>query len=356
MRRTLAVMATAALFLRVIAGSPAIAAEPVQLRTVVALAFSQDGRILAAADMFRQLCLFRPDDGHPLPGFPRALEMPILALRFTPDSKRLGVATANAVHLLDVASGSDIETLPVSTTAAAFSADAGLVAVRADDKIMVFETASGRRVATFATGLGFPQTIAFSPNGRFLAVGAEETIMTIGAPAPQGVRSGDLELFEIPSGHERKFKALTPWFSSIGFAENSSLVAAITFDHREGTAVNDYKNTMVNAWDIESGEPVLQAALPDDTSRYSYLSFIGSSETIVAASASSWGGDIAIIDTRNGKVSHAGLLDMPSIFSAALAPSGKLLATGVMSGVQLREIPSRRLTATLGAPTPTAPR
>jgi hypothetical protein len=95
--------------------------------------------------------------------------------------------------------------------------------------VAVLETGNGKRVGTFPTGLGFPETLAFSLDGHMLAVGARETIMTLGAPAPHGVPSGDLDLFEIPSGRRQVFKALSAWFSSIGFSADSSRVAAITF-------------------------------------------------------------------------------------------------------------------------------
>jgi hypothetical protein len=114
--------------------------------------------------------------------------------------------------------------------------------------------------------------------------------------------------------------------------------------------MNGYKNTVVNVWDIKTGDSILQAALPDDTSLYSYLSFLGATGTVIATSGASWGGDVAIIDTGNGKITHAGPFDIPAIFSAAVAPSGQIVAAGMMSGVQLREIPSRRLAATLGIP------
>ena len=139
-----------------------------------------------------------------------------------------------------------------------------------------------------------------------LAVGAQETIMTIGAPAPHGVPGRGLDLFEVSSGNLKVFKALSTWFSSIGFSADSSRVAAITFDRDEGAPMNGYKNTVVNVWDINTGDAVLQTALPDDTSLYSYLSFLGASGTIIATSGASWGGDVAIIDTSNGKIAHAG--------------------------------------------------
>ncbi len=179
--------------------------------------------------------------------------------------------------------------------------------------------------------------------------------MTLGGPAPHGVASGDLLIVELSSGNRRSFKALSPLFSAIGFSADASRVAAITFDHHEGTAINDYRNTVVNVWDTASGESVLQAALSEDTSRYLYLSFIGGSATVVATAGASWGGDIAIIDTATGKIGYAGPFDITSIFSAALAPSGKMVATGMMRGVQIRDIPSRQLTATLGAPSPRKP-
>jgi hypothetical protein len=196
---------------------------PFRLGTVIALTYSEDGRLLAAADMVRKLAVYRADDGSLAPGFePCELDDRILALRFSPDGTRLVVATSAALHLFEVQSGTDTKTITLSATAAALSADGGLVAFPEGDNVAVLDTSSGKRVGAFPTGLGFPETLAFSPDGHMLAVGAQETIITLGAPAPQGVPSCDLELFELPSGHRKAFKALSAWFSSVGFSADSS--------------------------------------------------------------------------------------------------------------------------------------
>ncbi len=109
----------------------------------------------------------------------------------------------------------------------------------------------------------------------------------------------------------------------------------------------------MNVWRIDNGEVILQAALPDDTSLYTHLFFLGGSGTIVATAGASWGGDLAIVDVATGKITHARPFDIPAIFAAALVPSAKAIAIGGMfRGVQLRELPSRRLMTTLGAPAP----
>jgi WD40 repeat protein len=323
---------------------------PFQIGTVIALSYSVDGRFLAAGDMVRRLAVYRTENGETAAFAPRELHDRILALRFSPDGKHLVVATAGAVQIFDATSGSELRSIPCSTTAAALSADASLAAFREDDNVTVLDVSSGRKLNSFPTGLGYPATLAFSPDRRRLAVGAQETIMTLGAPAPQGAASGDLLLFDVGNGHRQVLKALSPWFSSIGFSADSMRVAAITYNHVAGTPVNDYRNTALNVWEIGSGDPILQEALRDDTSLYSFLSFVGSSDRIVATAGGTGGGDIAIVDTGNGRITHAGPFDIPAIFSAALAPSGQAIATGMLRGAQLREIPSRRLLAAIGLP------
>jgi Adenylate and Guanylate cyclase catalytic domain/SAM domain (Sterile alpha motif) len=302
------------------ASGTAVAGDLDRLGTVIALAYSADGRFLAAGDDVRRFAPFRPDDGTTAPGFaPRELDSRILALRFTLDDQHLVVVTASALHIFDLQAGTEAKPVLLATTAAALSADAHFVAFSDGDQVAVLDTRNGNRIQTIPKGVGFPETLAFSPDRRFLAVGAQETMMTLGGPAPHGVASGDLLIIDLPSGSSRSFKALSPWFSSVGFSADSSRVAAITFDHHEGMAINDYRNAVVNVWDTKSGESVLQAALPEDTSRYLYLSFIGGSATVIATAGASWGGDIAFIDTGTGKIGHAGPFDIPSIFSAALA-------------------------------------
>jgi WD40 repeat protein len=327
----------------------------VQIGTVIALSYSTNGNLLAAGDAMGHLAVYRIEDGAPAASFARreltdGIPDRILALRFSPDDKRLVVASEVAVQIFDATSGTKLRSIPYSTTIATLSADSAFVAFREDDRVTVLDVSSGQKLYSFATALGYPATLAFSPDRRLLAVGARETIITVGAPPPPGVPSGDLEVFDLPSGHLQVLKAVSPWFSSVGFSLDSSRVAAITFAHVAGTALNDYRNTALNLWEISSGDPALQEALRDDTSFYSFLSFVGSSGTIVATSGASWGGDIAIIDTGNGRITHGAPFDIGAIFSAALAPSGHAVAIGMLRGVQVREIPSRRLLMTIGLP------
>ncbi len=155
----------------------AAAADADTLRTVIALAYSPDGRLIAAGDDVRKFAVFRPDDGSTAPGFaPRDLRSQILALRFTPDNQHLAVVTASALHIFDLNAGSETRTVPLLATAAALSADAHLVALPDGDQVVLLDTGDGKHIKSLPTGLGFPETLAFSPDGRFLAVGAQEQL------------------------------------------------------------------------------------------------------------------------------------------------------------------------------------
>ena len=247
--RSLTGLITLVLACAIAAIRPATADGGPQLRTVVALAYSSDGNLLAAGDDTRELAVFRTGTGEALPQFAtRELPNRILAVRFAPDGLRLLVATASGLHLFDIRSGTEKPPIQFSAPAAALSPDGRLVAFPAGNDVQVLDAATGKRVATLRTGLGFPATLAFSPDSRLLAVGAQETIVTLGAPAPEGVPSKDLKLFDLKSGTRRVFKALSPWVSVICYSLDLSEIAAITFDHAAGAPINEDSDTALNVW------------------------------------------------------------------------------------------------------------
>ncbi|QDU19775.1 FecR domain-containing protein [Urbifossiella limnaea] len=97
----------------------------------------------------------------------------VTALAFTPDGRTVAAGFNGAVHLWDVRGRALVRTVEGFervVTRVAFSADGRLVAAGTQDgQVWVWAAATGRRVQVLQTGAHGVRALAFSPDGRFLA-------------------------------------------------------------------------------------------------------------------------------------------------------------------------------------------
>ncbi len=153
---------------------PAPQAYPAPL-PVTALAFSPDGKRLVASG-YNELTLWDPESGKLLG---RWGQMPqrIYDLEFSPDGKLLAVAGGTPgelgeAKLLDAATGRTVRLLAVTEDvvfAVAFSPDGKRVACGgADRAIRIFETGSGKLLHKMEDHADWVMDLAWSPDGKWL--------------------------------------------------------------------------------------------------------------------------------------------------------------------------------------------
>jgi hypothetical protein len=148
---------------------------------VIAAAFSPDGQTLAWSGEDPHLKLWDLKRGV-LRRLPRELKLhAVLALAFSADGKRLAAAGFEGLELWDLVTNQHLRTLRNgnSNHCVAFSRDGRLLASGSDNQAVLWEVATGRRLRAFDGFEGPVLGVAFSPGGRVLATGSVDRGVTL---------------------------------------------------------------------------------------------------------------------------------------------------------------------------------
>jgi len=150
--------------------------------SIVSLAFSADGKRLAAGAEDNRITLLDPASGKVLRSFV-GHQAAVVALAFSLDGKRLASASHDrSVKIWDPSSGKELLTLPGHAGpvhAVAYSPDGKSVATAIDDAhIRLWDATTGAALRTLDGQQGKVLSLAFSPDGRRLAAGVREGVVS----------------------------------------------------------------------------------------------------------------------------------------------------------------------------------
>jgi len=245
-----------------------------------ALAFSPDGKLLAAAGgnpaQFGEIKIWSIADRREALSI-RGHRDNIFAVAFSADGSKLATCSYDRlIKLWDVVTGKEIKTLKDHTDAVfsvAFSPDGKrLASASADRTVKIWDTATGQRIYTLSDSLDAVNTVAWSPSGRLLAA----------AGADRAIR-----VWELGDNEGRQIKSLIAHedaVNQIAFSPDGKTLASTGADKR------------IKIWDFSRLEEIHTTGIQPDW--VFALSFSPDGKRLAIGR---YDGSIAFYDTATGK-------------------------------------------------------
>lgn len=289
---------------------------PGEVRSV---AFSPDGKIIAALCGNTELVLWDAQDGHVLWSRPRpgAFDHQALTVAFSADGKSLASAYDDEIVFWDISTGIVLRTI---------------------------ETSRRKPFTTYwpyIAGMGVPDSVVFSHDLNFFA--------TKHADAANMYRqaTSHVVLWETISG-EPLFSIANPSKCTGDMSECSNAITSITFSQNGKTLVCGNADQTVTSWKVTTAEAISLLSSPQDvkenvpshpTSTWNEVVFKPNRESLGEIAVSPGNGSIAISSKSKtaffaGSNNQLRMLDGPkqSVESLCFSPNGQLLAASDHSG------------------------
>jgi WD40 repeat protein/CHAT domain-containing protein len=226
----------------------------------------------------------------------------IHAIAYSPDGQTLAVATSLGIELRrtdTLALYGFLAAHSRTVRSISFSLDGLKLASGSDDqRICLWEVATGRLLHALEGHAGTVECVAFSPDGLVLASGSED---------------GSIRLWDTSTGQLQGSIAAPDTESIAFFPDGSALASASTGGN-------------VRFWSTDNGSKIL--SIPVTTCRLSSLAISHDGEAMAVVSA---GGPLFLLDVHSGEVVRV-LTGHSGAYSVAYSPDGRYLLLGSYRG------------------------
>jgi len=259
--------------------------------------FSPDSRTLATSNYPKSTTLWDIGTGRQRHTFAGAHPA------FSSDGTMLATIRDERLGLWDLATGQERKSVPQHTAnmrCLAFSPVDNLLAIGCNDRIVKFwNPSTGKEWMTRQGHTNLVGTVAFSPDGKTVATGS-------------WVKDNTARLWDVATGEElATLSGHSRRVNSVAFAPDGKTLATGSFDHT------------TKLWDLATRR--VRVTLRGHTSGVYAVDFSRDGERVATAA---WDGMVRLWDPRTGQELFSIQVDSQRIWSMALSPDGKALAVG----------------------------
>ncbi len=232
------------------------------------------------------------------------------AVAFSPDGKRLAIATGVGIWFYDPQTYREMALLTGHTgviRTVAFSPDGKTLASGARDAtVKLWNVETGENIATFVRNAMGVESVAFSPNGKMLVAGTE---------------GGDIKLWDVENGQNlATFKGEALRVFSVAFSPDGKTVASGGSDNR------------IQLWDVEAKQNI--AILTGHEAIIFSVAFSPDGRILASGSQDD---TVKLWHVETGQNIYT-FKHRERVFSVAFSPDGKVVAGGAYLGVKLWNI------------------
>ena len=276
--------------------------------SILSVAFSPDGKLLATAGEAGELHFWKVADMKPLLTLRGHLRW-ILSIVFSPDGETLASSSDDrTIKLWDVSTGQVLRTLQAHSSwvwSITFSPDGETLASASDDRtIKLWDVRTGQILRTLEGHASLVRSVSFSPDGRTLASGSNDCTIKL-----WDVSTG--QLFKTLEGH-------TLWVQSIAFSPSN-----VTGETSKMLLASGSDDCTIKLWDVSTGQ-VLRT-LQGHTYLVQSIAFSPDGRTLASSSHDQ---TVKLWDVSTGRCVRTLQGHASQVWAVAFSPDGRTLASG----------------------------